>query len=366
MRPTTITIDLPALAHNLAVAKAHAPTAKILAMVKANAYGHGAVACLPALQQADGLGVACLAEALPLRQAGWAKKIVLIEGAFSQADWQHCVDNNIDCVIHQPTQLDWALQTTTEQRPTIWLKLNTGMNRLGFAETQIIPIAEQLVAKGYSLVLTSHFANADVKDHPANASQIATFERLLTQLKTTVDPTIAGSMCNSAGIFNFPEQHHDWVRPGIMLYGATPLSHQVPEQTAYALGLRPVMHFAAQIMAVHDLQVGACVGYGSRWQAQSPSHIGIVSVGYADGYPRVVSEQAYVMADGKRLPIIGRVAMDMLMVDITAYPTMAVGQAVQLWGDTLPIDTVAQWNDTIGYELMCLVTQRPTWRYHAI
>lgn len=359
MRATHITIDLNALAHNVQQAKTLAPTAKLMAMVKANAYGHGAVACLPAFSQVDALGVACLEEAVTLKHAGWTKTLVVIEGAFSPQEWQTCVAQNIECVIHHQQQLEWALTFLPNQPLTVWLKFNTGMNRLGFNEDEILPIAEQLHAKGYPIVLTSHFANADVTDHPSNQQQIDKFERVLSQLKAQISPTIQGSLCNSAGIVHFPFQHHDWVRAGIMLYGSTP----VAEQTAKQLGLQPVMHVSAQIMAIHDLQAGESVGYGSRWQADKPSRIGVVSIGYADGYPRVVSERAYVMADNQPLPVIGRVAMDMFMVDLTNTPHIKLDTAVNLWGNHPTIDDVAEWNGTLGYELMCLVTQRPHWQY---
>lgn len=360
MRHTHITIDLPALAHNIQRVKNFAPNAKIMTMVKANAYGHGAIACLPALGQVDALGVACLDEAVALCQVGWDKKIVIIEGAFSQSEWQTCLEQSFECVIHHKSQLDWALNDIpNSSNPTVWLKFNTGMNRLGFNEVEILPIAKQLHEAGYQLVLTSHFANADIKDHPSNQQQIQKFERVLSQLKTQVNPNTQGSLCNSAGIVNFPNHHHDWVRPGIIIYGATP----VIDKTANELDLKPVMHFDASIIATHELQIGDCVGYGSRWQASSPCRIGIVSVGYADGYPRVVCDKAYVVANGHKLPIIGRVAMDMLMVDINHVDAIHVGTSVTLWGSSPTIDEVADWNGTISYEKLCLVTSRPHWHY---
>ncbi|ELA08711.1 alanine racemase [Moraxella macacae 0408225] len=365
MRNTHITIDLSALAHNLQIAKQHAPHAKLMAMVKANAYGHGVNECLPTLQSADALGVACLAEAKTLQQAGWDKPIIVIEGAFSLEEWQYCLANQLQCMIHHTEQLSWALQYPSKEpsNTPIWLKLNTGMNRLGFSEHEILQITKQLSAIGYPLILTSHFANADVKNHPQNKQQISIFERVLSTLKQQVSPTVQGSLCNSAGIVNFAEHQHDWVRAGIMLYGATPIS----EQTAEQLNLRPVMQFKASIMAIHTLDTGDCVGYGSRWQAKQPCQIGIVSVGYADGYPRVISDDAYVVAKIsdkiEHLSIIGRVAMDMLMVEIPANSNVTLHTPVQLWGDKLPIDHVANWNATVSYELLCLVTKRPTWCY---
>ncbi len=360
MRQTHIHINLSALAHNINIVKQTAPSAKVMAMVKANAYGHGAVGCLPALSQVDALGVACLDEALMLQQAGWDKKIVIIEGAFSQNEWQTCLDKGIDCVIHHQPQLDWALNTLPSDKPvTIWLKFNTGMNRLGFNEAQILPIAKQLFEIGYTIVLTSHFANADIKDHPSNAQQIAKFNRVLTQLKSQVSERIQGSLCNSAGIINFIDHQHDWVRPGIMLYGATP----VADKSAHELGLQPVMRLTASIIATHQLEAGECVGYGSRWQATQACRIGIVSIGYADGYPRVVNDNAYAMANGQKLPIIGRVAMDMLMVDLSHADNVTLGTAVTMWGDAPSIDEVAEWNGTISYERLTLMTARPHWRY---
>ena len=359
MRNTHITIDLSALSHNLQRVKTYAPTAKVLAMVKANAYGHGAVGCLPALQQADALGVACLAEAVELQQAGWQKPLVLIEGAFSLAEWQYTLPYPIDCVIHEPRQLEWALSQIPNTQKTVWLKLNTGMNRLGFAANEIIPIAKQLDKAGYSIVLITHFANADVVDHPKNQQQYALFDEVMMQLHTQVNPTIKGSLCNSAGIVNWQSRHYDWVRPGIILYGASPVAHACAQQ----LGLKPVMHFDASIIATHDVQVGESVGYGSRWTASSPARIGIVSAGYADGYPRVISEAAYVMIDNQQAPIIGRVAMDMLMVNLSHLPQAGIGTGVNLWGDAPSIEEVAAWNDTISYELLSVVTARPTRLY---
>lgn len=354
MRHTQITLDLAAFAHNLQQAKLLAPQSKILAMVKANAYGHGAVGCLAGVAHADALGVACVPEAMALIQAGWNKPIVLIEGVFSADEWQQIQDLNIESIIHNQTQLNWFLQRPNAK--PIWLKLNTGMNRLGFSSEEIVPIAKQIFNYGNQIILTSHFANADTKDHPMNQHQSHIFHQVLTQLKTEVSPTIQGSLCNSAGIVNFPERHYDWVRPGIMLYGATP----VMDNSATELNLKPVMHFEAQIFAIHDLQIGESVGYGSRWTADKPARIGIVSVGYGDGYPRVIHDNAYVVAEhGEKLPIIGRVAMDMLMVELTDFAQIHLGEKVQLWGNLPTIDEVAKWNETISYELLCVTTSRP-------
>lgn len=357
MRNTNIIIDLNALAHNLQQVKTLTPSAKIVAMVKANAYGHGVVACLSALQKADALGVAFLKEAVSLQQANWRKPIIIFEGAFSLDEWQYTTIHDIQCVIHHQEQLNWALNYPATHQP-IWLKFNTGMNRLGFSKETIEKVARQLFDKGYQIILTSHFANADNQNHPSNAKQIQEFEQVLRKLRQNVSPNIQASLCNSGGIVNFANSHHEWVRAGIMLYGTPPVHNKTLEQ----LKLKPVMQFYASIIAIHHLKKGECVGYGSRWQANKDCQIAVISAGYADGYPRVVADGAYVVANGEHLPIVGRVAMDMLMVDISNQ-NLTIGTEIELWGKHLPVEQVANWNDTISYELLCLVTQRPEWYY---
>lgn len=388
MRIANIDIHLSALSHNLNRVRTFSPTSKILAMVKANAYGHGSIACLPALQAADALGVATFDEAMQLRDNHWHKPIVMIEGVFSEDEWQQTLAQDISCVIHQPDQVKWALKHSYSSNSaiahhqhdsltanTLWLKVNTGMNRLGFAPEQIEPIAKLLHAKGYQIVLTSHFANADDKHHPSNSQQCQIFAQLLSSLQTQISPDIQGSLCNSAGIVNFPEYQYDWVRPGIMLYGSSP----VADKTADELGLQSVMTFSATLMAIDDIDANVAVGYGSRYVSKQPLQKGIVTIGYGDGYPRVISEQTWVglisREDGTayRCPIIGRVAMDMIAIDLSAVPHPQIGDDIILWGNnngntnphhinTPHIDTVASWANTISYELLCRLTTRPTRR----
>lgn len=384
MRTATISINQHALKHNLAVVQSLAPKSKVLAMVKSNAYGHGVAACLPALTNADAIGVATMAEAIEARNLGWQKPIVLIEGVFSKTEWQQAIDNNLQCVIHHAQQLDWALTTKsngfplkTETTNTIWLKYNTGMNRLGFkTPEEVLNAATKLNKAGYQLILTSHFANADDKSHSLNTQQCEKFSNMLTSIKTSVNENIQGSLCNSAGIVNFSEYHYNWIRPGIILYGSSPICHK----TAKALKLQSVMSLHAKIMAVHDLKDGEMVGYGSKWQAKKAARIGIVSIGYGDGYPRVVDDDTWAgikLPDGNyaKAPIIGRVSMDMLMVDLTKLPNnVGVDSTVILWGEannngtnnshtdtnTVPhIDEVANHANTISYELLCRLTSRP-------
>lgn len=378
----TITIEPAAISHNLEQVKKRAPKSKVLAMVKANAYGHGVAAVLPALQQADGVGVATLIEALEVRQLGWDKTIGLIEGAFTADEWQQAIAHDISCVVHHEPQLLWAIQNippANSATRVIWIKYNTGMNRLGFNDQTIIPAAKRLYEAGYQLILTTHFANADDHTHPLNAAQIQRFNTMLSTLQESISPDVQGSLCNSAGIVNFPEHHHHWVRPGIMLYGSTP----VVDQSATELNLQPAMEFSAQIIALQTVKSGDAIGYGSRWIATQDTQTALVSIGYGDGYPRVVDGDAYVLVidDTHRqshiCPVIGRVAMDMIVIDIsgltegiTSYSASnsalnntldsVLNSKVILWGETPHVDEVAAHAGTIGYELLCRLSVRPT------
>ena len=369
MRTATVTIKPAALTHNLLQVKKRAPNSKVLAMVKANAYGHGIKIVLPALQQADGIGVASFTEALEARALGWQKAIGLVEGVFSANEWQQAIDHDCSCVIHHPPQLTWALDNIPKADSptrTVWLKYNTGMNRLGFDDDTVIDAAQQLYDAGYQLILTTHFANADDAHHPLNAVQIQRFTTMLNRLKQTISIDIQGSLCNSAAIINFPEHHHDWVRPGIMLYGSSP----VIDKAADELDLQPAMAFSARIMAIQTVKAGDSVGYCSRWVAAQETKVALVSIGYGDGYPRVVSDDAYVCVIDRqtsqrhRCPIRGRVAMDMIAIDISAVNSSAAGHItldsqVQLWGDAPHVDEVAAHAGTIGYELLCRLSARP-------
>ena len=361
----TITIKPAAITHNLNRVKELAPTSKVLAMVKANAYGHGVAAVLPALQQADAIGVATLIEALEARCLGWDKTIGLIEGAFTADEWLQAIEHDISCVIHHAPQLEWALAhipAADSATQVVWLKYNTGMNRLGFNEQTIIPAAKLLHEAGYQLILTTHFANADDRNHPLNAIQIQRFNGMLSSLQETISADIKGSLCNSAGIVNFSEHHHDWVRPGIMLYGSAP----VIDQSAHELDLQPAMDFSAQIMALQTIKVGDAIGYGSHWIALEETRTALVSIGYGDGYPRIISKDAYVSVidaithQSYPCPVRGRVAMDMIVIDISSTPkNMAINSKVILWGSVPHVDEVAVHAGTIGYELLCRLSTRP-------
>lgn len=367
MRNTLIHIHPDALRNNLNIVKKKLkPTTKILAMVKADAYGHGVTLSVPALLAADGFGVACLSEGLAVKQTlnnqsfnNAQKMVVLIEGVFDHQEWLTAISYDFSCVIHNNEQLSWALSYPANEgfARIIWLKYNTGMNRLGFDNQTMLDAAKKLYQAGYQLILTSHFACADDKDHPLNTTQIAKFNQMLEQIRSFA-PKTQGSLCNSAGIFNFKDQHHDWVRAGIALYGSKPIK----DKTAQQLGLSPAMTLSAQVIAIHHLSTEESVGYGALWIARTPCRIAIVSIGYGDGYPRVVNNAQVGIVDRQGVlqlcSIVGRVAMDMLMVKIDGLD-INLGATVVLWGSSPTIDDVAQCADTIGYELMCRPTTRP-------
>ncbi|WP_180105553.1 MULTISPECIES: alanine racemase [unclassified Acinetobacter] len=352
MRQATVYIDSQALQYNLNRVKQLAPTAKIVSMVKANAYGHGVKDCLAALKDSDAFGVACLEEALEIRELGYEQPITLIEGIFSDDEMQIIIDKKIECVVHHQQQLDWLRahkDAYIAQGLKVWVKLNSGMNRLGFKVPEIIDVINALKAEGFTCVLAMHFANADAENHPLNDQQREQF----LHVKEACAP-IMGSCCNSAAIFKWPELNFDFVRPGIMLYGATPFS----DRSVEALDLKPVMTFTAEVIALNTIQAGESVGYGSTFVAEQEMNLAIVSIGYGDGYPRAFPKQNYVSIHGQKTRVIGRVAMDMIAIDITGMHA-PIGTEVELWGKDRLVDDVAEANGTIGYELLCRMSARP-------
>ena len=351
MRQATVYIDRAALQYNLNRVRQLAPTAKIVSMVKANAYGHGVKDCLAALQNSDVFGVACLQEALEIRELGFQQPITLIEGVFTKDEMPIVIERNIEIVVHQPEQVTWLIahkDAYISKNLKVWVKLNSGMNRLGFKLEVIKEVIQQLKSAGFTCVLAMHFANADA-DHPLNDEQIRQF----LEVKNDCAPILA-SCCNSAAIYKYPELHFDFVRPGIMLYGATPFA----DRDIYALDLKPVMTFSAEIIALNEIQAGEQVGYGSTFTADKAMQLAIVSIGYGDGYPRAFFAQNFVAIKGQKAAVVGRVAMDMIAIDVTGLDVQ-LGTEVELWGKQRLVDDVAEANGTIGYELLCRLTQRP-------
>lgn len=351
MRQATIYIDSEALQYNLNRVKQLAPHSQIVSMVKANAYGHGVQDCLTALNATDAFGVACLEEALEIRRLGYTQPITLIEGVFTEDEMGEVIQQKLECVVHRHEQVEWLIQNKEAYNALglkVWVKLNSGMNRLGFKINEIIAIIHQLKSLNFKCVLTMHFANADV-DHPLNEQQIQQF----LDVKNACEPILA-SCCNSAAIYKYPNLHFDYVRPGIMLYGATPFA----DKDVNELDLKPVMSFEAEIIALNQIQAGESVGYGSTFTATNSMQIAIVSIGYGDGYPRAYVKPNYVAIDKQLTPVIGRVSMDMIAIDTTNLQ-VKVGTKVELWGKTRLVDDVANANGTIGYELLCRLSNRP-------
>lgn len=352
MRQATVYIDSEALQYNLNRVKQLAPTAKIVSMVKANAYGHGVKDCLAALASTDAFGVACLEEALEIRELGYQQPITLIEGIFSAEEMQIVIDQNIEIIVHHQQQLDWLRahkDAYIAKNLKVWVKLNSGMNRLGFKVDEIIDVIYQLKADGFSCVLAMHFANADADNHPLNEQQKQQF----LHVKEACAPILA-SCCNSAAIFKWPELNFDFVRPGIMLYGASPFADKIVED----LDILPVMTFTAKIIALNTIQAGESIGYGSTFIVDKEKELAIVSIGYGDGYPRAFFKQNYVAINGQKVPVVGRVAMDMIAIDVTGLHAQ-LGTQVELWGKHRLVDDVAEANGTIGYELLCRLSNRP-------
>lgn len=341
-------MDLAALAHNLGVARAHAPHARVFAVIKANAYGHGLLRTARSLQAADGYAVVEFDAAMQLRDAGFQQRIVLLEGFFDAREAVAGAARRIAAVLHDEEQLALADPLVTGARLDVLLKVNSGMNRLGFA-----PDAVRAVHAGLQdhpgigkITLMTHFANAD--DARGVGWQLDNFERAVAGI---VAPR---TLANSAATLRYPETHFDWIRPGIMLYGSSPF----PDQSAADLGLRPVMTLATRLIAVRDLRPGDTVGYGGAFRAERAMRIGVAACGYADGYPRHAPSGTPVKVGDRLTSTVGRVSMDMLCVDITDMPEAGTGTPVVLWGEGNPVDAVAQAAGTVSYELLCALTAR--------
>ncbi|KTD20732.1 alanine racemase [Legionella londiniensis] len=353
-RPTNIHIDSSALLHNVNRVREYAPGKKIIAMVKANAYGCGLSSVIPTLEgRVDAFGVACLEEAIILRKLGSRSDCILFQGIFTQDELSLLNQLNVQCVIHQKQQLQWLLATPLDRPVKIWVKINTGMHRLGFAPHEVSEVIHALRACAWvheEIGLMTHLANADEVKNPSNDFQLQRFITATSQLPGRFIKSIA----NSAAIVSFPESHADVVRPGIMLYGISPF----PNQTGLELGLKPVMRFTSSLSTIHHYPPDSPVGYGGIWKSGKPSTIGVVPAGYGDGYPRHIKE-ANVWLNGILAPVVGRISMDMLTIDLTHCPKMKEGDMVELWGPHIPIESVAHSAGTIAYELLTQVTNRP-------
>lgn len=346
-RNITATTSISALAHNLSQVRRCAPGARVWAVVKANAYGHGLPAALQGFAAADGLALLEFEGAAMLREARWTRPILMIEGAFAAADVELASRLSLSLVVHCEEQVRW-LEAHCGAPVAVILKINTGLNRLGVPPAKAAAFHERLrtCPGAASVGLMTHFANSDVADGASRPMSL--FDQAARGLPGE------RSLANSAAVLTLARSHRDWVRPGIILYGATPFA----DRSAASFGFRPAMELAGSLIAVQELSEGDAVGYGSQFVAAGRMRIGIVNCGYADGYPRLAPTGTPIAVAGVRTRTVGRVSMDMIAVDIDAIPQARIGTPVELWGDTVSVDEVATRAGTIGYELLCAVTAR--------
>jgi alanine racemase len=347
-RPIQARVSLSALRHNYWVAKRAAHRSKVFAVVKANAYGHGVERVARALPQADGFATLELDGAIALRERSVTAPIVLLEGFFEPSELRAISSAGLATVVHHEDQLRMLEADKPDRLLDVWLKVNTGMNRLGFPLAQARPALERLKHSGTtrSITLMTHFATADGPE--------GVEESMRRFDEATKGVALPRSLANSAAIFAHPESHGDIVRLGIGLYGATPFA----ERSAHALGLKPAMTLESKLIAIQEMNAGEAVGYGGEYKAGKTMRVGVVACGYADGYPRHAPSGTPVMVAGARTRTVGRVSMDMITVDLTPVPLAAVGSPVVLWGEGLAVDEVALAARTVGYELLCAVAPR--------
>ena len=354
----TATVDLAALTHNLDVVRKLAPRSKVMAAVKADAYGHGAVPVSRALEEAgvDALAVACLEEAMSLRQARIQAPIALLEGVISGEEAAQAVYEQLQIVVHDHWQIDLLERLPASARLTLWFKLDSGMHRLGFPLADVPKLRDVLTRHpGWRFAgWMTHLACADERGNDFTREQIARFDSALAGVPG------ARSIANSAGLIGWPQARVDWVRPGLALYGCSPL----PETPATQLGLRPAMRLESRLIAVREYAAGEGIGYGLGYRCPERMRIGVVSVGYADGMHRAFRNGTPVMVRGRRAHLAGRVSMDMITVDLRDVPDAVVGDPVLLWGEGLPAEEIAGWAGTLSYELFCGLTQRVRFRHH--
>lgn len=348
------TIAPAALRHNLARVRALSGDARIMAVVKADAYGHSLKRCLPPLLDADMLAVATMDEARAIRAIEPRAPVLLLEGVMATAELEAVARLHLEMVVHHASQLDWIEARGRSPGPRIWLKLDSGMHRLGFPLNEAREVHGRLKALNgvEEVVLMTHFACADQPEHPLNRRQITAFDAAVEGLP--------GPHClaNSAALLNLAGSRRDWVRAGLLLYGVSP----VAGREGLALDLEPVMTFETRLIAVNEVPAGDSIGYGARFTAERPMRVGVAAIGYGDGYPRNMPDGAPVLVNGREQPLAGRVSMDMITIDLDGQPEARVGDPVVLWGRGLPVERVAEAVGTIPYELLCRVTRRVAYR----
>ena len=355
-RAATATINLDAIRHNYRLAKSVAPEQQAIAIIKADGYGHGAIKLAEALEnEADAFGVACIEEAMELRAAGITLPILLLEGFFAANELEYISNNNLWCAVHSLFQIDQIAAADIATPITVWLKMDSGMHRLGVQPEEYKEAYDKLVAlpQVKEVVLMTHFSSADEPELDTTSNQIKLFD------ETTAGIDAPVSLANSAGTLAHTDARRSWQRPGIMLYGATPFetSQELADQ------LKPAMTLSSKVIAIRDLQPGDAVCYSCTWVCDKPTRVGTVAMGYADGYPRHAKNGTPVLVNGKPSQIMGRVSMDMLAVDLTDIPDAEVGAYVELWGENLLASDVAKHCDTIPYTLFTGITRRVHKKY---
>ena len=345
-------IHLKAIRHNVQQARLAAPNSKIMAVIKANAYGHGLLRVAQALNPlVDGFAVARVQEGVCLRKAGFKQRIVVLEGFTELEELQNLLNFDLEVSLHSPHQLEILKHQTESKQLGAWVKIDTGMNRLGFKAHEVNQVFEQLSACNVvkkPLNFMTHFANADDVNDLKTSQQIELFNQLTANYKGEK------SMANSAGILAWQDSLTDWVRAGIMLYGISPFA----DSTGGQLNLQPLMSLYSRLIAVRDVAAGETVGYSGTWTSSSATKLGVVAIGYGDGYPRYAQIGTPVLVNGDRVPLVGRVSMDMITVDLGLNSTAKAGDPVTLWGEKLPIEEIAICSNTIPYTLICGITPR--------
>jgi alanine racemase len=356
-RTANVVIDCQALVNNFNIIKQLAPSTKILAILKANAYGHGLEIIAQALPLADAFGVARIDEALALRAAGITQPIMLLEGVFSTEDLATLAVNDLQTTVHNLEQLDAICQAQLTRPLKVWLKVDTGMHRLGISPEEFdhfYSVLSQCDNVQQSLILMSHLACADDIKNEKTTHQIALFEQLTSKLNEEK------SLAHSAALYAWPNSRLNWIRPGLMLYGVSPMliSADKRDESEPLATMTPVMTLQSSLIALRVINAGESVGYGSAWTCKSDTTIGVVAIGYGDGYPRHAANGTPVLINGRRVPIVGRVSMDMITVDLGYSAQNKVGDLAILWGKDLPVEEIAEWATTIPYDLLCNIARR--------
>lgn len=346
-----VMVDIDAVKHNLVRVRQYAPNSKVMAVIKANGYGHGLLQIAEALDGVEGLAVARVDEAVQLRNAGVTCQVTVLGGFVCEHELHELLQYDLDCVVHSVGQVDILENYSGSGKASVWLKLDSGMNRLGFKSTDFCSIYQRLVKLSTvkkPISLMTHFSSADERGSIVTLQQLKIFKQQVALYPGEK------SIANSAAVIANPDSITDWVRPGLMLYGVSPFI----DSSGVDFGLKPVMSLYSRLISVKMIDAGEAVGYAGRWISGAKTRLGVVAIGYGDGYPRTAKSGTPVLVNGKRVPLVGRVSMDMITVDLSSQPNSKAGDKVTLWGEGLPVEEIAEAADTIPYTLLCGVTQR--------